>query len=96
MACPAGCGSQNNVGNYGVCCSSNDKIANSLSKSSFGSACVEQEKPAAAALGVAVRAGATRFGTKDETNQFEVQISHPPWQVSQRSRRTRYCQADWR
>jgi hypothetical protein len=83
-------------GNYGFCCSPNDKIANSVSKSSFGSASGEQEKPAVAAVGAVVRPRATRLDTTKNAIRIEFQISHPPWQVSQRSRRTRYCRADWR
>jgi len=82
-------------GNYGFCYSPNDKIANSVSKSNFGSAFVTKEELPEATIGVVVRSEPTGPGTRENPNPFEVQISHPPWQVSQRSRRTRYCQADW-
>jgi hypothetical protein len=94
MPCPAGRGPKIAWGNYGFCCSPNDKIANSLSKSSFSSACIAQEELPVATIRIVVRSAATRLETKGKA-KFEFQISHPPWQVSQRSRRTRYCQADW-
>jgi hypothetical protein len=42
-------------GNYGFCCSPNDKIANSISKSSYGCAFVTKEEFPRAAVGVVVR-----------------------------------------
>jgi hypothetical protein len=83
-------------GSYGFCCSSNDKNARDTSKSSFRSAAVAEEAPRVAPIGVPVRTRAGGFETPENAKPFEFPISHPPWQVSQRSRRTRYCQADWR
>jgi len=82
-------------GSYGFYCSSNDKNARDTSKSSFRSAVVTEEKPPVAAIGAAVRARASVFETTENAKPINFPISHPPWQVSQRSRRTRYCQADW-
>ena len=82
-------------GSYGFCCSSNDKNARDTSKSSFRSAAVAGEEPPVVAIGVVLRAGAAAFETTESAKPITFQISHPPWQVSQRSRRTRYCQADW-
>jgi hypothetical protein len=82
-------------GSYGFCCSSNDKNARDTSKSSFRSAAVAEEAPPVASMGVVVRAGAAAFQTPENAKPIKFPISHPPWQVFQRSRRTRYCQADW-
>lgn len=82
-------------GSYGFICSSNDKNARIISKSSYCSAVVTEEGPPLTAIGVLVRAGARGFEKQENAKPVEFQISHPPWQVSQRSRRTRYCQADW-
>jgi hypothetical protein len=96
MACPAGHCPKTAWGNYDFCCSPNDKIANSVSKSNYGCASVTKEEIPRATIGVVVRWGATGLETRGNADSFEVQIRHPLWQVSQRSRRTRYCQADWR
>jgi len=82
-------------GSYGFICSSNDKNPRNISKSSYRSAVVAEEEPPVAAIGLVVRAGARGLETPKNTKPIEFQISHPSWQVSQRSRRTRYCQADW-
>lgn len=80
-------------GSYGFVCSSNDKNARNTSKSSFRSAVVAEEEPPVAGIAVVVRA--VGFEAEENSKPVEFQISHPPWQVFQRSRRTRYCQADW-
>jgi hypothetical protein len=83
-------------GSYGFYCSSNDKNARNTFESSFRSAVVAEEESPVAAIGVVVRAEPRGFEAEENAKPVEFQISHPPWQVSQRSRRTRYCQADWR
>ena len=80
-------------GSYGFYCSSNGKNPRIISKSSFRSAVVAEEEPPVAGTPVVVRA--VGFEAEENSKPVEFQISHPPWQVSQRSRRTRYCQADW-
>ena len=82
-------------GNYGFRGSPNGKIANNTTKPKFRSPCAEVEESQVAETDGIVPEESSRLETLDSPNRSEFQIGHPSWQVSQRSRRTRYCQADW-